>query len=264
MASDSSLPPLRVAPVWLHQAPTARGVDSVWVKALARECGLEVAAITGPEPFEGLEAHVHDRIDQGHLPRVRLVHPEAGVVFRVPPQSARRFAVGRFGRVALLPGLSRIARRPVAARQDLALCVGSRLSPGTQTANGRAAGAVGRTSRSVDRSAIVDRYRAYRRSGCSRPFRAGLVWKTLLCDRAGAQLMGHAGGAADRSRSGTRRPARQELRVVPGLPRSLPHRGDRGTVPGGQQSLYLVPDHRTTWRHATRAASEFSQLGIRL
>lgn len=66
MRSDSSPPPLRVAPVWLHEANISRGIDSVWVKELARESGLEVAAITGPQPFEGLEACVHDRIDLGH------------------------------------------------------------------------------------------------------------------------------------------------------------------------------------------------------
>ncbi len=39
----------------------------MWIKELAKDCGLEVAAIAGPEPFDGLEAHLHDRIDRGHF-----------------------------------------------------------------------------------------------------------------------------------------------------------------------------------------------------
>jgi epoxyqueuosine reductase len=57
----------RVAPVWLHNITSSRGVDSEWVRQLARESGLEVAAIAGPEPFDGLEAHLHDHIERGHL-----------------------------------------------------------------------------------------------------------------------------------------------------------------------------------------------------
>lgn len=57
--------PLRVAPIWLRTVRSASGIDSAWVKELARESGLEIASITGPESFDGLEEHMHDRIERG-------------------------------------------------------------------------------------------------------------------------------------------------------------------------------------------------------
>lgn len=57
---------LRVAPIWLMSGVGARGADSAWVRQLAQECGLQVAAITSPEPFDGLETHLRDRIAHGH------------------------------------------------------------------------------------------------------------------------------------------------------------------------------------------------------
>ena len=66
MSADFLTNSLRVAPIWLREAHPSNGRDSDWVKQLARESGLEVAAISGPEPFGGLEAHLHDRIERGH------------------------------------------------------------------------------------------------------------------------------------------------------------------------------------------------------
>jgi epoxyqueuosine reductase len=57
----------RVAPIWLRNVRSSRGIDSVWVKELARESGLEVAAIAGPEPFDGLESHLHEQIERGRF-----------------------------------------------------------------------------------------------------------------------------------------------------------------------------------------------------
>lgn len=66
----------RAAPVWLRQVTTPGGVDSAWVKALAREAGLEVAAITGPQPFAGLETHLHQQIDHGRFDGFTWFTPE--------------------------------------------------------------------------------------------------------------------------------------------------------------------------------------------
>ncbi len=66
MCAESASKQLRIAPVWLRGVSASRSIDTHWVKALARESGLEVSAISGPEAFPGLEAHVHDRIDRGH------------------------------------------------------------------------------------------------------------------------------------------------------------------------------------------------------
>lgn len=68
--------PLRVAPVWLRNARSARGVDSAWVKELARESGLDVAAIAGPEPFDGLESHLLEHIARGRLSGFDWFTPE--------------------------------------------------------------------------------------------------------------------------------------------------------------------------------------------
>jgi epoxyqueuosine reductase len=46
---------------------SARGIYSAWIKQLAREAGLEVAAVAGPEPFAGLEEHLHEQIERGRL-----------------------------------------------------------------------------------------------------------------------------------------------------------------------------------------------------
>lgn len=59
--------PLRVAPIWLQTSRSSFGIDSSWVKALAHESGLEVAAIAGPEPFDGLESHLHRQIDRDYF-----------------------------------------------------------------------------------------------------------------------------------------------------------------------------------------------------
>jgi epoxyqueuosine reductase len=67
MNANSVSRPLRVAPIWLREVKSSRGIDSEWVKMLARECGLDVAAISGPEPFVGLEGHLHQRIEDGHF-----------------------------------------------------------------------------------------------------------------------------------------------------------------------------------------------------
>lgn len=66
MSANSTSRTLRVAPIWLHEVRSSGGADSRWVKELARECGLELASISGPEKFGGLEADMHDRIDRGH------------------------------------------------------------------------------------------------------------------------------------------------------------------------------------------------------
>ncbi len=68
--------PLRVAPIWLRNVRSARGVDSAWVKELARDCGLEIAAIAGPEPFDGLESHLHGQIEQGRFSGFDWFTPE--------------------------------------------------------------------------------------------------------------------------------------------------------------------------------------------
>jgi epoxyqueuosine reductase len=58
---------LRVAPIWLRNVQSSRGLDSAWVKELARDAGLDVAAISGPEPFDGLETHLHRHIEDGRV-----------------------------------------------------------------------------------------------------------------------------------------------------------------------------------------------------
>lgn len=73
-----------MAPVWLRNGVTARGVDSAWIRQLALESGLEVAAITGPESFDGLEAHMHDRIGRGHLAGFDWFTPERATVSASP------------------------------------------------------------------------------------------------------------------------------------------------------------------------------------
>ncbi|MEZ4505963.1 MAG: tRNA epoxyqueuosine(34) reductase QueG [Thermomicrobiales bacterium] len=77
---------LKVAPIWLRSGAGARGVDSAWVRQLAKECGLEVAAIAGPEPFDGLESHLHDRIAQGHYAGFSWFTPERASVSADPHQ----------------------------------------------------------------------------------------------------------------------------------------------------------------------------------
>lgn len=71
-----SAKPLRVAPIWLRDVRSSRGLDSTWVKDLARESGLEVAAIAGPEPFDGLESHLHGQIEQGRFAGFDWFTPE--------------------------------------------------------------------------------------------------------------------------------------------------------------------------------------------
>jgi epoxyqueuosine reductase len=82
-ASSSSKSP-RIAPVWLRNGTSSRGVDSEWVRKLARECGLEVAAIAGPEPFDGLEVHLHERIERGHLGGFDWFTPERASISAAP------------------------------------------------------------------------------------------------------------------------------------------------------------------------------------
>lgn len=67
MTIDPAMKSPRIAPIWLREVRSSRGIDSSWVKELAREAGLEVAAIAGPEPFAGLETHLHQQIDREHL-----------------------------------------------------------------------------------------------------------------------------------------------------------------------------------------------------
>lgn len=66
MHTNTEPKPLRVAPIWLRNICSSGQLDSAWVKELARESGLELSAITGPESFEGLDAHLQDRIDRDH------------------------------------------------------------------------------------------------------------------------------------------------------------------------------------------------------
>ncbi len=84
MTADAANKPLRVAPTWLRNAQTARGIDSAWIKELAKEAGLEVAAIAGPEPFDGLEPHLHDRIERGHYQGFDWFTPERASISVAP------------------------------------------------------------------------------------------------------------------------------------------------------------------------------------
>src|SRR5829696_1231109 len=84
MTTRENRPSLRIAPIWLRNGASASGVDSAWIRALARGCGLEVAAIAGPEPFDGLEQHLHDRIDQGHFKGFDWFTPERATVSTAP------------------------------------------------------------------------------------------------------------------------------------------------------------------------------------
>src|SRR5829696_8280148 len=76
--------PLKIAPIWLRGVQSARGIDSVWIKQLARECGLEVAAIASPEPFDGLEAHLQERIERGHYQGLEWFTPERATISSAP------------------------------------------------------------------------------------------------------------------------------------------------------------------------------------
>lgn len=84
MEIDRVTKALRVAPIWLRTIATGRGIDSAWIKELARESGLEVAAITGPEPFDGLEPHLHHRIEAGHLAGFDWFTPDRASVSASP------------------------------------------------------------------------------------------------------------------------------------------------------------------------------------
>lgn len=86
MMSTSSTTSLRVAPIWLRNVQTSRGIDSAWVKELAHESGLEVAAIAGPEPFDGLGAHLHEQIEQGRFSGFDWFTPERAT-FSAHPQN---------------------------------------------------------------------------------------------------------------------------------------------------------------------------------
>jgi epoxyqueuosine reductase len=68
--------PPRVAPIWLRNVQSSRGLDSAWVKELACASGLDVAAIAGPEPFDGLEAHLHEQIERGRFSGFDWFTPE--------------------------------------------------------------------------------------------------------------------------------------------------------------------------------------------
>lgn len=74
----------RVAPIWLREVQSSRQLDSIWLKELAREAGLEVASISGPEPFDGLEAHLHEQIERGHLVGFDWFTPERATVSASP------------------------------------------------------------------------------------------------------------------------------------------------------------------------------------
>lgn len=82
--STSAPKSLRSAPVWLSARASARGVDAEWIRMLARESGLEVAAIAGPELFHGLEAHVHDRIERGHFTGFDWFTPQRASISAAP------------------------------------------------------------------------------------------------------------------------------------------------------------------------------------
>ena len=84
MNADVGSKSLKVAPLWLRGVRSARGIDSAWIKQLAQECGLEVAAIAGPEPFDGLEPHLHERIDRGHFDGFDWFTPERASVSASP------------------------------------------------------------------------------------------------------------------------------------------------------------------------------------
>lgn len=54
-------------PLWLRSNRSSAGVDSAWVKVLAAECGLAVAAITTAERFPGLSEAIDRRIGDGYF-----------------------------------------------------------------------------------------------------------------------------------------------------------------------------------------------------
>jgi epoxyqueuosine reductase len=84
MTAEHPTKTLRVAPLWLRNVNSSRGIDSAWVRQLARESGLEVAAIAGPMAFDGLESHLHRRIEQGHLNGFDWFTPERASISTSP------------------------------------------------------------------------------------------------------------------------------------------------------------------------------------
>jgi epoxyqueuosine reductase len=242
----------RVAPIWLRNVTSGRGVDSTWVRQLAVESGLEVSAITGPEPFEGLETHLHDRIEQGHFAGFDWFTPERASVSASPgnlhAQIKSIVSVGLpyYQSMPALPEdgqiRGRIARYAWGA--DYHSVMKRRMTELLRRIEDR----LGRTVEArllVDTARIVDRAVAGR---------AGLGWygkhTCIIVPGHGSWVM-----LGELLLDIELEPDTPQLRSLPCLSRSVPDRRNRCAVRTRQHALYIVSDDRTAWGDPYRTSS---------